>query len=84
MPAPAQPLTGDITQWTAAGHARHIAQLAAGDALDLSGVNRADSSAVALLLAIRRAKGAPLELTGTPPQLQQLLDFFGVHPLLTE
>lgn len=76
-------LSGDITQWTVAEQARSISALAADGALDLSAVGRADSSAIALLLAVRRARGDALVLTGIPAQLDQLIDFFGVRAILT-
>lgn len=53
------------------------------DVLDLSAVDAVDSAAVALLLDIRRRRGRPLQLTGVPERLQQLIDCFGAEDLLT-
>jgi ABC-type transporter Mla MlaB component len=76
-------IEGELTQWTVPGHLTRAGELAAVDVLDLSSVTRADSAAVAFLLELRRRKGAPLQLSGAPAQLEGLLDFFAVRPLLT-
>lgn len=53
--------------------------------LDLAGVTRADSAALALLLELARearAAGRELHLTGAPEQLRRLAGFFGVTEVL--
>ena len=53
--------------------------------LDLSGVTRVDSAAVALLLELTRrakAKGKPLVFSGFTPALGRWLEFFGIGPML--
>lgn len=76
-------LSGALTHDTVPGLATRAEALGADDVLDLSGVERVDSSAVALLLEIRRRKGQPLRLQGVPPHLQSLIACFGVGELLT-
>lgn len=59
--------------------------LAAGDALDLSRVERADSAGLALLLEIARrarARGIELRLRGANPQVFGLARFFGLDKVL--
>lgn len=58
-----------------------------GDALtvDLSGVTRADSAGLALLLEVTRrarARKRALSFTGTPAQVRKLAEFFGIAALL--
>jgi len=53
--------------------------------LDLAGVTRADSAALALLLELARearAAGRELHCTGAPEQLRRLAGFFGVTEVL--
>ncbi len=53
---------------------------------DLSGVQRCDSSAVALLLAWQRAahaRGMRLELQGIPASLTSLATLYGVESLIS-
>ena len=53
--------------------------------VDLSGVTRADSAALALLLELSRqarARGRELKCTGAPEQLRRLAGFFGVTEVL--
>lgn len=76
--------------WTQAGAPAVLAQaeryIAAGE-LDLSGVQRVDSAAVALLLELtRRARltGKALRFTGMPSNLVTLVTFFGVDDILIE
>jgi phospholipid transport system transporter-binding protein len=53
--------------------------------LDLSGISEADSSAVALLLACRRAAeqaGQPLLLQNWPARLSELVELYALRALL--
>jgi len=53
--------------------------------VDLSGVTRADSAALALLLELARqakSRGRELRCLGTPEQLRRLAGFFGVTDVL--
>lgn len=53
--------------------------------LDASALQMFDSSAVAVLLALRRtaqAAGSVLQVQGTPPRLRDLLTLYGVATLL--
>lgn len=53
--------------------------------LDLGGVTRADSAALALLLELSRqarARGRELRCSGAPEQLRRLAGFFGVTDVL--
>ena len=53
--------------------------------IDLSGLQRFDSSAVATLVAWRRAamaRGVSLQIDGMPEGLQSLVRLYGVDPLL--
>ena len=53
--------------------------------LDLSGVTRADSAALALLLELSRQsrrRGRELRCVGAPEQLRRLAGFFGVTEVL--
>ena len=53
--------------------------------LDLSGVTRADSAALALLLELSRqarGRGRELRCLGVPEQLRRLAGFFGVTEVL--
>ncbi|MBO9536593.1 STAS domain-containing protein [Herbaspirillum sp.] len=63
-----------------------LSAIAAGQAsIDVSGVTAVDSSAVATLLAWRRAaqaRGAALDFGTLPANLQSLADLYGVSPLL--
>ncbi len=55
-------------------------------ALDLSGVTRADSAGLALLLELTRAaqaRGGKLQIEKAPPQLRKLAEFFGLDELLS-
>ncbi|WP_255991694.1 STAS domain-containing protein [Chitinolyticbacter albus] len=78
-------LTGELTLATAA---QRLGELAfAGDALtlDLAGVTRVDSAAVALLLAWQRqahAAGTRLTIAGAPAALLQLAKLYAVDALL--
>jgi phospholipid transport system transporter-binding protein len=83
-------------RWTLAGPltvAEAGAVLAASEALplpatgeiDLAGVGAFDSTAVAVLLALKRravAEGAPLAFAGTPERLRALASLYGVEELL--
>jgi phospholipid transport system transporter-binding protein len=55
--------------------------------IDLTGLTLIDSSAVAVLLAWRRAalsKGAALQFHHVPHNLQSLIDLYGVDALLAD
>lgn len=60
-------------------------KLLAGEAADLSQVERLDSAGVALLLELTRrarAQGRTLRIHGLQPRLRSLLRFFAVEDLL--
>ncbi|MDR3213263.1 MAG: STAS domain-containing protein [Azoarcus sp.] len=77
-------LEGELTLHTVAASLER--PIPAGDfALDLSGVTRVDSAALALLLAwLRRAKasGSKIELRVLPGALDALARLYGIDPLL--
>jgi phospholipid transport system transporter-binding protein len=50
--------------------------------IDLAGLEAVDSAAVAVLLAWQRA-GRPLVFSSLPPNLQSLIDLYGVNSLLS-
>ncbi|AVG15060.1 STAS domain-containing protein [Chromobacterium sp. TRC.1.1.SA] len=80
-------LSGRIDMASCAGLAQPLAQLAAQGPLrlDLSGVETADSAALALLLSARRAAAAaghPLTLSGIPAGLATLAGLYNLEPLL--
>lgn len=55
--------------------------------LDLSGISEADSSAIALLLACRRAAqqaGQPLQLLNWPARLSELVELYALRGLLID
>ena len=62
-----------------------FAAIDSGDAcLDLSGITRADSSAVSVLLSwerYAREKGIALRVSHVPPSLESLLVLYGVRSL---
>lgn len=64
------------------------AAIATGDAqMDLSGVVRCDSSAIAVLLEWQRtaaAQGLALSVRGVPPALRSLATVYGVTDVLPE
>lgn len=77
-------LSGALTHaGIAARYEALVAAAQGADALDLSAVETVDSAAVALLLDIRRRRGRPLQLTGVPDRLRQLIACFGAEDLLT-
>ena len=64
--------------------ARSMSPPASG-VVDLSGLHVADSSAVAVLLALKRraaAQGRQIAFTGTPPALASLASLYGVEDLI--
>ena len=80
-------LSGPITVDTAGGVLRELLpKLAQGvTTLDLSGVEAADSAAIALVFsAMRQARqsGASLVCTGLPPSFTTLAELYGVADLL--
>jgi phospholipid transport system transporter-binding protein len=59
--------------------------LLASGSLDLSGVTRADSAGISLLLELNRraqARGVQLRITGANEQIRSLLNFFGLDGIL--
>lgn len=77
-------LNGALTHATVGARFEQLVRAgAAEDVLDLSDVDAVDSAAVALLLAIRRRRGRPLQLTGASERLQRLIACFGAEQLLT-
>ncbi|MCR9091870.1 STAS domain-containing protein [Algiphilus sp.] len=77
------PPSGALTQHTVADVLRRHPTVSDDGVVDLSGVTRADSAAVALLLEWRRRHGAPLTLRNPPDALQRLLTLYGVDTILT-
>lgn len=75
-------IEGELCFATAAAVLRESAQLLKAGGIDLSGVTRADSAGVALLLELRRRHGAPLPLRQVPAQLGGLIEFFNVRAIL--
>jgi len=63
-----------------------LAAVAAGgiEVVDLSAVEEVDSSALAVLLAWRRAAGHPLRLVGTPAALESLAGLYRLDELLED
>jgi ABC-type transporter Mla MlaB component len=78
------------TQWTFAGALDVRGRLCgvrrrAGMIVDLSGLEQADSSALAVMLALKRraaASGARLQFASIPPGLATLASVYGVEELL--
>jgi phospholipid transport system transporter-binding protein len=78
-------IQGELSFRTAPALLDRAGELTAESALDLSGVSKADSAGVALLLELtRRAKkqGRPLALGGVPSQLRELIRFFDLESAL--
>lgn len=83
------PLTGELT-FATARPALDAARAALGEGagpieVDLSGVTRADSAGVAVLLELSRtarARGREIRFARAPAQLRRLAEFFGVAGLL--
>lgn len=85
----AHAITGELTFASAAaalGAARTALEQGQGAfEIDLAGVTRADSAALALLLELARnarAAGRELRCSGAPEQLRRLAGFFGVTEVL--
>ncbi len=79
-------LRGDLTLKSMPEWLTKADALSAAGRLDLSGVARADSSGLALLLELNRrarARGAALEFVGAPTKLRQMATFFGLDTVLT-
>ncbi|GAA5784116.1 hypothetical protein GCM10007860_13690 [Chitiniphilus shinanonensis] len=78
-------LSGELTLETAARRLDEPAIAGEAVTLDLSGVGRADSAALGLLLAWQRraqAAGTRLSIVGAPEGLLQLARVYGVDQLL--
>jgi phospholipid transport system transporter-binding protein len=54
----------------------------AGGELDLAGLTRFDSAAVAVLVALRREGGAGVRFGNVPPNLRKLASLYGVETAL--
>lgn len=68
-----------------ANEAARIARTTSPSSIDLSGIGRMDSAALALLLECKRlanASGNPLQLRGAPRQLQSIAALYGIEGLL--
>lgn len=83
------PLAGELTfasADTALGQARSALESGAGPVeFDLSGITRADSAGLALLLELTRlgrARRRDVRFVQAPAQLKRLAEFFGVAGLL--
>ncbi|MDO4878455.1 MAG: STAS domain-containing protein [Neisseria sp.] len=75
-------LSGDITVKTVqADTCRRFAQDCGGDisAVDLSGVGRADSACLSLLLSLLRRKGRSPELRNLPPSVNALAELYEIR-----
>ncbi|HYF57754.1 MAG TPA: STAS domain-containing protein [Burkholderiaceae bacterium] len=66
----------------AAFEAARAALRAAPGVLDLSGLVRFDSAAVALLVALRREAGPRIAFRNPPPNVRKLASLYGVEALL--
>jgi phospholipid transport system transporter-binding protein len=78
-------IQGELSFRTAPALLDRAGELTADGELDLSGVSKADSAGVALLLELtRRAKkqGRSLALGGVPAQLRDLIRFFDLESAL--
>lgn len=78
-------LSGTLTMDNAAEAQTRLASALLNGAmtLDLSGVERCDSAALALLLSLRRRKDTPdLRLENIPPTLLGLAKLYELSPLL--
>jgi len=83
-------------RWTIAGaltfgdaaavfEASHALALPGSGVIDLSGLEQADSSALAVMLALKRravAEGARLQFTSVPQGLHALAHVYGIEELL--
>lgn len=77
-------ITGELSFATVPGVLPQIGKLLSAGTLDLSGVTRADSAGVALLLELRRRHGRPLPITALSPQLSSLVEFFHLGTVLAQ
>ncbi|HZP11678.1 MAG TPA: STAS domain-containing protein [Nevskiaceae bacterium] len=78
-------LTGELSFASVPRLLAQADRLAADARVDLSGVSKADSAGVALLLELtRRAKraGRTITFSGAPPQLRDLIHFFDLESAL--
>jgi len=78
-------ISGDLTLKTMPEWLAKADTLGAAGRLELSGISRADSSGLALLLELNRrarARGAALEFVGAPSQLRTMATFFGLDAVL--
>lgn len=78
-------LQGVLSLATVPGRLADADALARAGTLDLSGVENADSAALAFLLELQRratAAGGPLRFVGVAPRLQALITFFELDRLL--
>lgn len=78
-------LQGELSSVTVPGRLAEADALARAGTLDLSGVQQADSAALAFLLELQRrarAAGTPLRIVGVPPQLRALITFFELEAVL--
>jgi phospholipid transport system transporter-binding protein len=91
-------LDADAERWAVTGsltvdsvssllHASAAHPLPGASIVDLGGVDRVDSAAVALLLAWRRraaTEGRRLVFSGVPPSMASLAALYGVQELLVQ
>jgi phospholipid transport system transporter-binding protein len=80
-------LSGPVVMQTLKSlHTKGLAQIAAGDVVvDMAGVTEADSSAVSLLMELRRAAEAhtrKLSIINMPDSVRSLASLYGVTDLL--
>jgi len=74
-----------FTDAAAVFEASRALPLPAGGVIDLAGLQQADSSALAVMLALKRratAEGARLEFASIPPGIHALAHVYGVLDLL--
>lgn len=76
-------LPAELSLRTAVDVLKAAPALTAGGVLDLSGVTRADSAGISLLLELTRRAGGSLKFSGAPQQVVQLARFFGVDSVLS-
>lgn len=78
-------LTHDQANACVRGFEKHLRQKGATSAVDATGLQNFDSSALAVLLDCRRqalARGQGLRVVGLPARLQALARLYGVYELL--
>ncbi|MCA1978472.1 MAG: STAS domain-containing protein [Thiobacillus sp.] len=74
---------GEVTVDSVGGLLRELQpRLAPGTRLDFSGIERADSAALALIFSAMRQAGGKLAVSGLPADFVTLAELYGVAELL--